>query len=105
MALKKLSCEKNAPIWRAIALELSCSTRSRREINLSRLDKVTENEEVVLVPGKVLGTGELTHKLTIAAFAASESALAKIKQSGSRYMLIKELMLSYPEGSGIKLIG
>ncbi len=103
--LQKLGSERDAPIWGVVAFELSRSTRARREINLSRLSRVTNKDEVVLVPGKVLGTGELSHKLTIAALSASQNALAKIKQSGGKYVRIYELMHTNPEGSGIKIIG
>ena len=44
---------------------------NRREVNVSRLANVTKNNEVVIVPGKILGAGTIGHKLTVCAFSIS----------------------------------
>lgn len=103
--MQKLGNDKDASIWKSVAEELLKSSRARREVNLVTLNRFTNENEVVLVPGKVLGNGELNHKLTIAAFKASQSAINKIKQSGSKYITISDLMRTNPEGSKIKIIG
>jgi len=104
-ALHRQGAEQQAAIWKHIAEELAKSTRTRREVNLLTLNHYTKKDDVVLIPGKLLGNGELNHKLTIAAFAASQNAREKIKQSGSKYMPISELMQKKPDGSGIRVIG
>ena len=81
--LKRQSSQQKVQIWRRIADDLQKPTRRRRIVNLSRLDRYTKENEVVVVPGKVLGSGELNHKLTIAAYNFSEQALEKIKKSKS----------------------
>lgn len=104
-ALQRLGAEQQATIWKHVAQELAKSTRARREVNLLTLSRYTKENDVVLIPGKLLGNGELSHKLTVAAFTASQNAREKIKQSGSKYMLISELMQKKPDGSGIHIIG
>lgn len=79
------------PFWKRIAKDLSKPTRSRRVVNLKRINDHTKKGEVIVVPGKVLGIGELDHKLTIAAWDFSKAALNKIKNANSTAISIKEL--------------
>ncbi|MFH0831763.1 MAG: 50S ribosomal protein L18e [archaeon] len=50
-------------------------------VNIGDLEKQTKEGEKVLVPGKVLGKGEIKHKITIAAFSFSQEARNKLKSS------------------------
>lgn len=104
-SLKKLSWEKDAPIWRDIAKRLEKPASSWSEINLSRISRNTKKNDVVVVPGKVLATGTLNFPITIAAFNFSEQAQQKIAGSGSKNLTIKELAKKYPKGTGIKIVG
>jgi large subunit ribosomal protein L18e len=63
----------------AVADKLESATRRRPEVNLWKIDKYSGEGDMVVVPGKVLSEGELTHKITIAAFNFSSKALAKLK--------------------------
>jgi len=62
-----------------VADELEKATRSRPEANLWKIDKCTQEGDLVVVPGKVLSEGELTHKITLAAFSYSGKSLEKLK--------------------------
>lgn len=104
-ALKKQSREKDVPLWRDIALRLERPSRNYAEVNISRINRYTKEDDLVIVPGKVLGAGELGHKLTVAAVNFSGSAKEKIKAAGGICITIEELMNSNPETSGIKIIG
>ncbi len=73
--LKKNSISHNSNLWKRIAKELSKPTRVRRIVNLSRINRHTKENENIIVPGKVLASGDLDHKLTIAAWQFSEQAL------------------------------
>jgi len=57
-----------------------------------------------VVPGKVLGAGVLDHKVTVAAFAFSQSARERIDAVG-KTLSIEELLKKNPKGTGIKLMG
>lgn len=100
--LKELSREEDAPIWKKAADILSVKNR-RANINLSRIDRNVDADETVLVPGKVLGTGELTKEITISAFKSSKAAKKKIKEEGN-YLTIRQLMENRPSGSDIRLL-
>jgi len=103
--LKKKSIEEKVKIWKRIASDLEKPTRNRRIVNLSKIDRYTRENETVIVPGKVLGSGDLNKKITIAAYSFSEQALDKIKISEGKAINIKELMKSNPKGSKIKILG
>jgi large subunit ribosomal protein L18e len=94
-----------APIWRALEEELAGPRANRREINVRRLAEITKADEVVVVPGKVLGTGNLGHKLTVCAFSISETAAKKIVGSGGKVMTFDELINNHPDGKGVRIIG
>ena len=103
--IKKIGIEKKSAFWKRIGEELSRPTRNRRIVNLSKLDRVTNDNEIIIVPGKVLGTGILSHKLTIAAWSFSDNAIGKIEQAKSKAISIRELMKEPVEGKRIRIIG
>ena len=73
-------------------------------VNLDFIDKETKDGEKVFVPGKVLGVGELNKKLKIVAWRISESALKKIKESGSEFVLLEEEVKKDAELKGYKVL-
>src|SRR3990167_7623640 len=89
--LKKKSQEQNTNLWKRIALDLERPARNRRIVNLSRINRHTKENEIIIVPGKVLGSGALNHKLTISAFQFSESAKNKLLENGSKIIPLAEL--------------
>ena len=99
-ALKELSRKENVKIWKAVAKNLEKSNRIRRKVNLYKINKYTKNNDTVVIPGKVLGIGDLNHKVLIAAFQFSKSAEEK-----SKGISIEELMKKNPKGKGIKVMG
>jgi len=104
-SLKVQSREKDVPLWRDIAFRLERPSRITPEVNLSRINRYTNENDLILVPGKVLGAGELNHKLTVAAVNFSGSAKNKITAAGGSCLSIKELMDKNPQGSRVKIIG
>jgi large subunit ribosomal protein L18e len=102
--LKKQSREQKAGIWHDVAENLSKSRRARISVNLSRINRNTEKKDVIVVPGKILGTGNLNHSLTVAAFGVSAAAEKKLKASRAKYMTIPELVEKNPTGANVKII-
>lgn len=103
--LKKKGNEQSANIWGRVADDLEKPTRQRRVVNLSSLSRHTKEDEIVIVPGKVLGAGNLNHKITISAFQFSNGAKEKIEKAGSRIVPLVELRKSNPSGKGIRIMG
>ncbi len=90
-------------IWRKISKKLSGPRRNKVISNLYRINKKTKENDVIVIPGKVLGMGELNHNLTIACLECSNSARKKINSSGSKLISIEELLEQNPKGSGVKV--
>ena len=103
-SLKKQSIEQNSNIWKRIALELERPTRQHRVVNLSKIENNTNDNDVIIVPGKVLSGGELNKKITIVAYAYSKNVMDKINGKAS-IMSIEDAMQKYPNGKNIKIIG
>ena len=103
--LRKASRNNEAPIWRSISKRLQKSRRSRPEVNVSKLNRHTQNDEFVVVAGKVLGSGELDHSVNVAAVTFSEGARSKILAAEGRVLTISELLNEKPKGSGVKILG
>jgi len=95
--------EKDAPIWRDVAKRLLRSS-SRAEVNISRIARYTKKDDIVLVPGKVLGSGSIAHPVTVGALGFSNQAKEKLISAGGKYIGIKELMSNVPKGTGVKIM-
>lgn len=103
--LRKQSRENKANIWREIAERLAKPRRKRIAVNLSRLNRHTQKNEMVVVPGKVLGAGEINHPVIVAAFSFSEKAKEKIKAAKGKCLSFFDLVKKNPKGSNVKIIG
>ena len=102
--LKKASIENEAGIWKRIAEDLERPTRIKRVVNVYSIDKNSKDGEVVIVPGKVLGTGELSKKVTVAAYSFSDGAFDKIKAKGE-CVTILDLVKKNPKGKNVRILG
>ena len=102
--LKKQSREKQANIWLDVAEHLAKPKTQRVAVNLSRINRHTQKRDMIVVPGKVLGTGTLNHPITVAAFGASKKAKEKLTAAKARYLSIPELVDKNPKGANVKII-
>ncbi len=103
--LKKRSNEQSVNLWKRIALDLEKPTRQRRVVNLSRINRYTKENDIIVVPGKVLGSGILNHKLTISAYQFSDQAKDKIEKAGAKIISLLELSKEKPDGKKLRIIG
>lgn len=95
--LRKLSVKTGVGTWKAVAIKLAGSASQRSRVNLTKISKYTKGGEVIIVPGKVLGDGLLSKKVTIVAFGASESAVKKIEAAGGKFVEIKDYISKNPK--------
>ncbi|MCW3995345.1 MAG: 50S ribosomal protein L18e [Candidatus Bathyarchaeota archaeon] len=102
--LRKESKEQQAPIWLDVADHLAKSRSRRAAVNLSTINRSTKRADVVVVPGKILASGNLDHSITVASFEASTAAKAKLESAKAKYLTIQELMAKNPKGSNVKII-
>jgi len=103
--LKKSSKKNKAPIWAKLA-ELAVKPSSvKRIVNITRISRLTKENDVIIVPGKVLGTGILLHKITLCSFSISNSAAKKILGAGGKILSFKEMVEKFPTGKDVVIIG
>jgi large subunit ribosomal protein L18e len=103
--LKRQSRENKANLWRDIAENLAKPKRKRIAVNISHINRHTQKRDMVAVPGKVLGAGEINHPVTVAAFAFSGKAKEKIKTAKGKCLSFFDLAKKNPKGSKVKIIG
>ena len=103
--LKKRSNEQSVNLWKEVAINLEKPTRQRRVVNLSKISRHTKENETIIVPGKVLGSGALNHKLTISAYQFSEQAKDKLQKAGAQIVPLLDLSKEKPNGKKIRIIG
>jgi large subunit ribosomal protein L18e len=103
--LKKASYAHKAKIWKTVAIKLEKPLRNRPGVNLSRIDRNAKKNETVVVPGKVLGSGEINKSLTVAAFSFSGNAKKKILDARGKALTIREIVGKNPKGSNIRIMG
>ena len=103
--LRKKSRENEAPIWRRVAEMLSKPKRRRIAVNISRISRYTKENDEVVVPGKVLGSGIINHPVKVAAFDFSDQARSKIIKAKGECLTIAELAEMNPKGTNVKIIG
>jgi len=104
-AMKKTGNERKEKIWKDLAARLNKPRRILPSVNIAKIDFAAGKNKgkVLVVPGKVLGKGELYNKAEVAAFEFSESALAKIKGNGNALSL-RELLDSKKKASEMVIV-
>lgn len=103
--LKKASAKNDAPIWRKLAEYALKPSVARKTINVNKIDQLTKDSDTIVFPGKVLGTGNISHKITICSFSISNAAASKILEAGGNVITYSELVEKAPTGKGVVLLG
>jgi large subunit ribosomal protein L18e len=103
--LKKASTANKAPIWAKLAAYALKPSIARRDINLNRISQLTKENDTVVFPGKVLGTGNVSHKITLCSFSISNAAAAKVLENGGKLISHTDLIKQNPTGKGVVLLG
>ena len=103
--LKHASSKNDAPIWAKLAEFALKPSSARHVVNLTKISKITKDGDAIVVPGKILGTGKISHKITISSFSISNSAAKKIIEAGGTVSTFGEMIEKYPSGKGVSIIG
>jgi large subunit ribosomal protein L18e len=103
-ALRKTSTKHKVSVWKRVADLIASPTRQRPTVNIGKIERYTNAGDVVIVPGTVLGSGKISHKVTVAALNASTTARSAIVGAGGSLISIDELLSQSPKGRGITII-
>jgi large subunit ribosomal protein L18e len=90
--------------WKRVESLLSRPRSRLAEVNVGKIARLTQKGDRVVVPGKVLGKGEINHSVTIAALSFSSTALSKLRSAGCKVMRLDEFTMVEQKGSGVKII-
>ena len=101
--LKSVSRESGAGVWQDVADRLEKPRRTHAEVNLGRIERYAREDETVIVPGKVLGSGVLEKDVTVAAVDFSGTARKKIDQVGDA-MALEQAIEENHDGSNVRVI-
>ena len=103
--LKQASKKNEAPIWSKLADLAIKPSSAKRVVNLSRINKTTKDNDILFVPGKVLGTGNISHKITLSSFSMSVTAAKKIIQTGGSIITYSDMIKKFPTGKDVMIFG
>jgi large subunit ribosomal protein L18e len=101
--LKSAARSSGADVWGDVAERLEKPRRSHAEVNLGRIERYAEENETVVVPGKVLGSGALSKEVTVAAVDFSGTAETKIDRVGESVRL-EQAVENNPDGADVRVI-
>ena len=105
MDLKEASRKNDAPLWRSIATRLEGSARNWPNVNVSKLEYNINKNGKAIIPGKLMGTGIVTKKMTVAAYSFTDSAKEKIQSAGGKCLTYNEMIKAIPKGTDVMVIG
>ena len=103
-SLRALSYEKEVKIWKDLSKRLNKSTRQMATVNVGSISVNTKPKDQVVVPGKVLGFGDLDHPVVVAGLGFSSRAKEKILRAGGECIGLIELAERNPKGANVKLL-
>ncbi|MDW7732492.1 MAG: 50S ribosomal protein L18e [Methanolobus sp.] len=102
--LKQVSRDNDVLIWKDVAIRLERPRQNYAEVNLSKINRYANENETVLIPGKVLGSGVIGKAATVAALSFSSTAKEKITGLGGKCLTIEQILEENPKGSGIRIL-
>jgi len=98
-----LKAKKNEK-WLEIASLLASPRRNKISINLDEINKNSKEGDTIVVPGKILSSGEISKKIRIAALAYSKEAEKKLKDKKCEIVSLVEEIKKNPKMQGVKII-
>ncbi len=104
-AVKAAAKTSKRPVYKRAFKLLSKKVNQLAEVNVGKLDLVSSDGGVILVPGKVLGEGFVTKKMHVGAVAFTASAAQKIREAGGEALLMKDFVARFGEGKEVLLVG
>ena len=103
--LRHTSAKEGVALWKSIALTLAGSTKKRPVVNISKIERYAGPNETVIIPGKVLASGQLSRAVQVAAFCYSKEAKQKIELAKGKAWTIPELIEKNPKGKEVRILG
>jgi len=90
--------------WIEVASILSSPRRESININLSQIDSLAKDGELIVIPGKVLSQGDINKKIKIVAYKFSEKAKERLLKSKIQISSIMDEIKKNPDAKGIRIL-
>lgn len=102
--VRTLISAKKQTKWNVVANLLSTPRKNKIEKNLDDINKETKEGDTVVIPGKVLGRGNVDKKIRVCAFSFSKEALRKLKEKKCETASIDEEIKINPKYQGVRVL-
>ena len=102
-ALIEIMKGSKQPFMKSLAKALNRPRRGMSEVNLNSIEKHSYSNEIIAVPGSVLGIGEITKPVHVAALRFSGKAKEKIINAGGKCLTFQDFLDSPPKN--VKILG
>ncbi|MFA5020240.1 MAG: 50S ribosomal protein L18e [Candidatus Pacearchaeota archaeon] len=102
--VKTIILTKKNKEWEKVSHLISASKRKAVSMNLSEINSLSNENDSVIVPGKVLGSGSINKKIKIVALSFSKSAEEKLKKLKIEYTTISEEIKKNQKANKLKII-
>ena len=103
--LKAASRINDAPIWKSVAKKLEGPSRNWPVVNVSKIEFNASKNGKVVIPGKIMGSGTLSKKVTVSAYSFTKTAIQKIESAGGKCMIYNDFIKKNPTGKDVVVIG
>ena len=104
IVVETISLALKNPAWHKVAAKLSGPTRKYPSLNLFQIDALSQTNDIIIIPGKILSQGDLTKKIKLSALSISSLALEKIKKSKSEFIPLVDEIKKNPKAEGVKIL-
>lgn len=107
VGVEKYAKKTKQDVWWKVVKLMARPSRKLAAVNVKRLAELAgqvKESKTFVVPGKVLGDGELTVALKVAAMGFSADAKKKIASAKGNAMSLSELMAKKPKASEIMVV-
>jgi large subunit ribosomal protein L18e len=84
--------ERYRGLWKRVHELSAVPARSRRVVNIYKINKYSKEGDNVIVPGKVLSEGRMEHKVNITAMEFSSAALVRLRSSQCSVKKLDEML-------------
>lgn len=103
--LEKHSRVNKQRLWRVVSKKIEGTRQNRSLVNIGEISRNTKDGSMVIVAGKVVGGGNLDHKVVVAAYSFSESAKTKISRSGGRFSSLADFIAENKSAKDVIILG
>lgn len=90
--------------WLPLSRLLTINSNALSAVNLREIENNSKVGDTIVVPGKVLSSGNITKKIRVCALSFSANAIQKLKTSKSEAVYLKDEIIKNIKAEGIKII-